>query len=383
VIRRLPLLLIVLCIALVLNGCYQIRADLNIQEDGSGYLAISASVEQSVRQEHSEAGIDPIEQLYKQFIGPDGSPLPGIQLNRRLDNGWDVLDIRINFLSPEELNARVTQTGLFESFALHHKPGVLSDRFILTARLHALDVNQIASDLGISPNQSDEIEFVVRMPGINPASNGLPLDEERMAFLWKVNLEDPPWFQAISQVWNGRNIILLTLGGLLVIFIGVLISIAIAFQTRSRRRRSETDTFETAEAAQEQFPVESKLSDLFSAHDDAVQKTVQLSSHVDNTLVDQMQINSETLLIDLKVLDSLAEFNQHVLHNRGTIEYTPGELSITWQPEVDGIPAPVIRVHNLGNWLVTVNGQSVQMTADGVKHGIAGVYRQLKAKRRT
>lgn len=355
-----------------LAGCIQAQVDLDIQGDGSGEITLQLSLEKSQRDNLSQMGKDPFERLAQQLSGPAGEPLPGITIDQRHFDNRDWLIVQVSFLSPEDLNARMAQTGLFDSFALVRQSGWVDDRLVLNARMRTLDVRQLAEDAGLPWKEPEAIEVIVHLPGFRREANGLPIGDTTSSYLWKINPVDPPWIHATSQVWNAWNIVLSGLGVLLVLFVGLLISTLAGSRTQISQRAAKDSGHSTVGTDLGSSDTESLVTNQLDTYN-----LGEVGHIYSRTQVDKHG-KSEDLLASLNVNEILTEFNQHVLRGQGVISQAPGELSITWQSATEGKETPIIRVHSLGDWLVTVNGQSVKMTPDGIKQGIVGVYRQLR-----
>jgi hypothetical protein len=375
ILPKLPLAaLLSLSILLLLSGCFQARLVLDVDNEGAGTLTATLGIDQIARQQLQAAGADPWQRYLQSLQGPDGSPLPGMNLETWQDQGLDWARVTVQFFSPEDLSQRMQQTGLFDTFMLEKRSSLLHDEYVLNARLKTMQAQDLPQGIPLSINPDDyQLEMLVRMPGNIQQTNGMAVEGDSQAYLWQILLTDPVWVQVSSRVVNWINVGLLALGALLVVLVIVLVFVARTFM--ASRQRGSTE-----------------ISPVTNSGVTAV-RWQAASNHTDEAWLDEVDmpqssapsISAEELPVPagasplerFGTRKILAEFNGQVLGGAGQIEVQANQMVLSWPPTDSNLQPPAIRVTMLGDWLVTVNGQPVTMNAEGIRQGVAKSFRQL------
>lgn len=399
--KKNPLIQILLFLCLGLVACGQAQLDLNLEPGGSGEITITIGFDQDEIIRQRQAGENSFERFIFQQENPQTQYLPWTSLEQWTADGLIWLRASRTFAYLDEINALAIESGLFESFNILHIPGFFQDRYRLTAKLVGLDQDFQEVDIPLNLINTMELRTVVRMPGLRQETNGIVFPANRMSSEWRIMDADTPWMQTTSFVLNWLNIGIVVIG-LLAVFVLSLLVITFfpkrtisttslqsehvytqAMTPSTERMLSPTSTFSYNDNQRSKADTISSINDIpgeAEQSDDRIPSPVSEIQPVsegdhDHSTLDEGQ---DPILVELKARPTLEDFNRQVLGGRGRITEHYGSLMISWPLEDNLADRTEIRIRAVGDWLVTINGQHVPMTPEGLKRSLIACFQDLR-----
>lgn len=324
------------------TGCAKVRLVINVNSDGSGTLGMATGLNQQARALVGEQDIT--DQLNQQIV--DEEIKENISIHRWSEGDYEWTELTSSFTDLNSLNEQMMSNELFEQFAVTRQRRLLQDRFIMEARMAALNNDVPSTDeLFLDPSAILEMQIQLRLPGKIIETNGIYNPKEN-TLIWSMPLDEPLHMYAESVVWNwGRVTLALVLaggGGLILLSLaGTLIFAPQLLDTRFHHYLSIIGLGNQKSTIKAEDPPTLKSNSL----------------------------KTQTSLQDLEIDKLLHQVNKRLLGGNGKVSSSLTEASLSWMPSGDTQRRKIL-VSLVDNQTININGRNFPATHDGAIEGV-------------
>jgi hypothetical protein len=360
--NRLLQFLLWLVLASVLSGCFKVRMTIDVQPNGSGNLGIALGMTDQAKTLVASQWGDPMQTLSKN-LGVSSGNSPDVKVTRWTDGDYEWVQGEVAYKDLNELNNKMSQTDLFDSFSVTRQPGIFRDRFILNASLKPFmeDTNTTnTSNFGnIDPSAFIEFQIAVHLPGSIIETNGILDGQNSSTMLWTVNSKQSITMQATTEAWNWFNIgIAGGSVGLAILVIGGFVLLVITSRSKPRRGFSAQTTAYRMPPSNGNISDPKKLPQIHTQPEAIL--PVQPSPSISPTFPNDM-------LITIGARSLLHNVNRFLLKDIGLVSEAPNELNLQWPCVPGSGEMQGIHIKLISQQQVTINGQAFPANHEGVK----------------
>lgn len=352
--KRIVLLFFILFIfSFGLSGCFKGNILVEIKSNGSGVVSIAIGLTQQAKSLLASQGVNPLQEIEESMSDESGNISADVKVTKWMDGDYEWAKAEREFKNLDEINEVILNRTLFDHFSLSRKRGVFQDRFILDAKINALNSDIPSDDSIIDPYAFIDMSFSAKFPGKIKEANGFVDTNDPNLITWNVEGYQSVSVNATSVTWNWLNIS----GISICVFLFVLFSIYSVggfdsiLYARSQIRKPLTQS-------QEQI------------HPQNEKPTLQYQQPFESQ-------NSETSeIIDLNIEDLLMQINTRALNSAGQFYRKSGEIALVWK-DANG-KQRFIHVKELGNNQISINGQMCLAIRENVKAELITTFKRQK-----
>jgi hypothetical protein len=348
---------------------------IDVKSNGSGNLGIALGMTDQGKALLASQGVDPMQTFTEKLGVPSGSS-PKVKVTRWTDGDYEWVQEQVPYTDLNELNSKMSQSALFESFSITCQPGIFHNQFIVNARLKPLlqDTNTTDTSIygNIDPSAFIEFQIAVHLPGSIIETNGISDSKNTSTMLWTVNSKQSKTMQATSKAWNWLNIGIAGSIGLIILVIGVIALLAIRAKPKTNKNFQGSHT------------TTNRLPGLpLSSNDNVVAENKSAQTYTQAEVIKPIQPVSSIstafsagMLTTIGARSLLQDVNHFLLKDTGSISETPDELHLDW-PFPPGGKMRGIHIKLVSQQQIAINGQVFPATQEGVKTGIATCLHEM------
>lgn len=229
----------ILLLVLVLTGCVKFHINVKVNPDGSSTTGLALGVTDQVKALAGSQGVgDPFATLSEEFAKDANNP--EVTLNRWTEGDYEWVEGVVSFDTLDELNTRMQEIGLFNSFEITKQSGLLNDTYILDAEIApSAFTSDMSSEIDFDPSGMFDIRMTVSLPGEIVESNGINEGSKDSSSLsWTLTSGKALKVHAVSEYTNWTRGTLLVVG-ILTLVVGALSLIVIGILLLRRKRAPE------------------------------------------------------------------------------------------------------------------------------------------------
>lgn len=241
--NRLPLFAMLFLLALASTGCIKFHLNIKINPDGSSTIGVAMGMTAQAKALAGSQGIGgPFDAISEEMA--QSGDVPEVTMNRWTEGEYEWAEAVVPFQTLDELNARMQESDLFESFKITKQSGLFKDSYILDAEIApSAFTSDLPSDLDFDPSGMFEARMTVTLPGEIVESNGIREGgKDSNSLSWTLTSDGALRVHAVSERWDWSRGILLG-GGILALAVGAigLIVLGIVFIRRERATGQKND----------------------------------------------------------------------------------------------------------------------------------------------
>jgi len=150
-----------------------------------------------------------------------------VEIERWTEGDYEWVEVTAPFKNPYDLNSRMRENDLFESFQLTRRSTLLKQYYALDATIAP---SSLTSD---APEEFDfdltaifDMRLVVTLPGGIVESNGVAEGKDPNTMSWALTSDEAMVVHAASEAWNWMTIAVISLmgiGGLLIVLLIIIL----------------------------------------------------------------------------------------------------------------------------------------------------------------
>ncbi len=140
----------------------------------------------------------------------------------------------------DDLNNRVLETEIFESFQLTEESGLVNRTFALDGVITPdFLLAQVPDDIDVDVTQVIDVRVIVTLPGEIVETSGTRGPRESGTVWWRVTSGAPIPLHAVSEMRDSENVTLLAAGGAALLVVTAIALALVGFGVYRRRQRRE------------------------------------------------------------------------------------------------------------------------------------------------
>ena len=229
------LVAILLALSFATSGCVKAYISIDVNPDGAGTIGAAFGMTAAAKAFAGSQGIaDPVQAISEEVA--QDADTEDVRVERWTDGDYEWIEATVPFNNLDDLNSRMRETDLFESFQLTQRSDFLKKYYVLDAVIApSFLASEASQDYDFDPSGMFEIRLAVTLPGAIVESNGIAEKKDSNTMSWTLTSDTAMVVHAASENWNWTNIILLVAGGLFVFVLGIgVIGLGIYLASRQR-----------------------------------------------------------------------------------------------------------------------------------------------------
>ncbi len=226
-------------VALLLCGCVKFHISINVEPDGSGTVGAALGMTSQAKSFIEGQGIDdPAEEIRGYLIREAG--MGDFQEERWIEGDYEWVEFSTPFEDLDDLNNRVLQTEIFESFQLTEESGLVNRTFVLDGVITPdFLLAQVPDDIDVDVTQVIDVRVIVTLPGEIVETSGTRGPRESGTVWWRITSGGPIPLHAVSEMRDSQNVTLLAAGGAVLLVVTAIALALVGFGVYRRRQRRE------------------------------------------------------------------------------------------------------------------------------------------------
>jgi len=215
------LVAIFLALSFATSGCVKFHISINVNPDGSGTIGAAFGMTAQAKAFAGSQGIgDPAEAISEELA--QDADTQDVRVERWTEGEYEWVEATVPFNNLDDLNSRMRESDLFQSFQLTQRSDLLKKYYVLDAVIAPSFLASDASeDFDFDASGMFEIRLAVTLPGEIVESNGIAEGKNSNTMSWTLTSDRTIVVHAVSEKWNWTNIILLVAGGLFVVVLSI------------------------------------------------------------------------------------------------------------------------------------------------------------------
>ena len=220
------------------------RMTVDVNSNGSGTYGAAIGLTEEAKSLLGSQGEDPYQLMTKAI-----NATSEMELTRWTDGDYEWAQGTLPFDTLDEINKRMSQSQIFESFSIIRQRGLFKDKFTLEATINPLSdlANEAgSSDIsGMDPSSFIALQLGVNLPGKVTETNGVLEDPNSTQMVWTAVGNNQVYVNATSQAWNWAPIvaIFLVVGLVVVIIIAIVIFSIFSLIRKKKKANIPSDSF--------------------------------------------------------------------------------------------------------------------------------------------
>lgn len=215
------LIAIFLALSFATSGCVKLHVSINVNPDGSGTIGGALGMTAQAKAFAGSQGIgDPVEAISEELAQDEDTQ--DVRVERWTEGEYEWVEAAVAFKNLNDLNTRMRESDLFESFQLIQRSNLLKKYYVLDAVIApSFSTSDVSEDFDFDPSGMFEMRLAVTLPGEIVESNGIAEGKDSNTMSWTLTSDRTIVVHAVSERWNSTNIILLVAGGLFVVVLSI------------------------------------------------------------------------------------------------------------------------------------------------------------------